>query len=81
MAGLLELLKAGELRVYEIGHWPDPLFSVTVKAKSEQAARTYCERVHGFNGPFCVDMTAVWIRSLKHAETIRALKGANYGKR
>lgn len=75
MAALLELLKAGELHVYEIGHWPDPLFSVTVRAKSEQEARDYCWKTHGFGGPLCVDMTAVWIRSLKRAEAIRVLKG------
>lgn len=77
IATLLELLKAGELHVYEIGHWPKPVFSVTVKAKSEQEARDYCLQAHGFSGPFCVDMTAAWIKSLEHAEAIRALKGEN----
>lgn len=76
MASLLELLEAGRLHIYEIGYWPTPLFSVTVEAKSEQEARDYCEKAHGFSGPLCVDMTAVWIKSLKHAETIQALKGA-----
>ena len=75
MTTLLELLKAGKLHIYDIGNWPDPLFSVTVKARSGQEARAYCKKAHGFSGPLCVDMTAVWIRSLKHAETIRALKG------
>lgn len=75
MAALLELLKAGKLHVYDIGNWPDPLFSVTVSAKSEQEARDYCWKTHGFSGPLCVDMTAVWIGSLEHAEAIRTLKG------
>lgn len=76
MASLLELLKAGELHVYEIGHWVGPpLFSVTVSAKSEQEARKYCGKAHGFGGPLCVDMTAPWIKSLEHAEAIRTLKG------